>query len=189
MFACSVGRSGWSRDAAPSGANHTTAPPGTASIKRISAQVQRRPPTGLAIEPRAADRHQLASPHDGQPRMLGLDHLTPPLPAHRPDAFAKKSRSTSNCPILACRFSTSASAALAMFCPADLPEKTPASPSTACRFQSLTIVWWMPRFVASCAAVSSPRSASSATFALKADECRVRLPVRRARPSQKADRA
>jgi hypothetical protein len=41
--------------------------------------------------------------------MIGLDHLPPPFDAHRPEAFAKKSRSTSSWPILACSFSTSAS--------------------------------------------------------------------------------
>src|SRR3546814_12270765 len=40
-----------------------------------------------------------------------LDLRSPPGHAHRPEAFAKKSRSTSNCPILACNFSISASLA------------------------------------------------------------------------------
>src|SRR3954470_14289565 len=43
----------------------------------------------------------------------------------------------------------------------------------------------MPCLAASCAAVSSPRSASSATFALKSAEYRVRLPVIRVRPSRR----
>jgi len=51
------------------------------------------------VESRAADRHQLALPHDGQPRMRRFDHLTPAFDTHRPKAFAKKSRSTTNCPI------------------------------------------------------------------------------------------
>src|SRR3954464_12720930 len=54
----------------------------------------------------------------------------------------------------------------------------------ACRFQSPTIVGWMPCFVANCAVVSSPRSASSATFALNSAEYRCRLLVIQVRPSQ-----
>src|ERR1700744_2484371 len=42
----------------------------------------------------------------------------------------------------------------------------------------------MPCFVANFAVVSSPRSASSATFALKSAEYRFRLPVMQVRPSQ-----
>ncbi len=44
---------------------------------------------------------------------------------------------------------------------------------------------WMPCLAANCAAVSSPRSASSATFALKAAEYCVRSPVIRVRPSHR----
>src|SRR4051794_9379404 len=54
----------------------------------------------------------------------------------------------------------------------------------ACRFHSPTIVGWMPCFVANCGVVSSPRSASSATFALKSAEYRFRLLVIQVRPSQ-----
>src|SRR3954469_24390026 len=54
----------------------------------------------------------------------------------------------------------------------------------ACRFQSPTIVGWMPCFVANCAVVSSPRSASSANFALNSAEYRFRLLVIQVRPSQ-----
>src|ERR1700712_2012665 len=43
----------------------------------------------------------------------------------------------------------------------------------------------MPCLAASCAVVSSPRSASKATFALKSAEYRVRLPVIRVRPSRR----
>src|SRR4051812_10506812 len=43
----------------------------------------------------------------------------------------------------------------------------------------------MPCLAASCAVVSSPSSASSATFALKSAEYRVRLPVIRVRPSHR----
>src|SRR4051812_13372701 len=54
----------------------------------------------------------------------------------------------------------------------------------ACRFHSPTIVGWMPCFVANWAVVSSPRSASSATFALNSAKYRFRLLVIQVRPSQ-----
>src|SRR4051794_5667144 len=54
----------------------------------------------------------------------------------------------------------------------------------ACFFHSPTIVGWMPCFVANWAVVSSPRSASSATFALNSAEYRFRLLVIQVRPSQ-----
>src|SRR4051794_7690377 len=54
----------------------------------------------------------------------------------------------------------------------------------ACFFHSPTIVGWMPCLVANWAVVSSPRSASSATFALKSAEYRFRLLVIQVRPSQ-----
>src|SRR4051812_6973678 len=54
----------------------------------------------------------------------------------------------------------------------------------ACFFRSPTIVGWMPCFVANWAVVSSPRSASSATFALNSAEYRCRLLVIQIRPSQ-----
>src|SRR6476469_3598179 len=43
----------------------------------------------------------------------------------------------------------------------------------------------MPCLAASCAVVSSPRSASKATFDLKSAEYRVRLPVIRVHPSRR----
>src|SRR3954469_14173340 len=46
------------------------------------------------------------------------------------------------------------------------------------------IVGWMPCFVANWAVASSPRSASSATFALNSAEYRFRLLVIQVRPSQ-----
>src|SRR4051794_11053612 len=54
----------------------------------------------------------------------------------------------------------------------------------ACFFHSPTIVGWMPCLVANWAVVSSPRSASSATFALNSAEYRFRLLVIQIRPSQ-----
>ena len=65
-------------------------------------------------------------------------HRPPPLDTHRPDAFDKKSRSTTSCPILACSFSSSPSR-MPSFASV-LPAKTSARPSTAWRFHSLTIV-------------------------------------------------
>src|SRR6185312_14372631 len=144
-------------------------------------QVLRRLRRRRAVERRAADRYQCALPYDRQARVPGLDHRPPPVHAHRPKAFAKKSRSTTSWPILACSFSTSPSRALIRFAAqafaSALPENTDDSPSTAWRFHSLIIVWCTPCFVASCAVVSSPRSASSATFALNSAEYLFRLPV------------
>src|SRR3546814_13229911 len=60
---------------------------------------------------RPADRQQAALRCDRQMLVCHLDLRSPPGHAHRPEAFAKKSRSTSNCPILACNFSISASLA------------------------------------------------------------------------------
>src|SRR4051794_33811551 len=54
----------------------------------------------------------------------------------------------------------------------------------ACFFHSPTIVGWMPCLVANWAVVSSPRSASSVTFALNSAEYRFRLLVIQVRPSQ-----
>ena len=62
--------------------------------------------------------------------MVWFDHRPPPVQAHRPKAFAKKSRSTTSWPILAWSFSTSASR-LASAASA-LPENTDAIPSIAC---------------------------------------------------------
>jgi hypothetical protein len=81
-------------------------------------------------------------------------------------------------------FSTSASTAFAVSVAADFAENTAPTASMAWRFHSPTVVWWMPCFAASYAAVRSPRSASSATFALNSAEYRVRLPVIRVRPSR-----
>ena len=103
---------------------------------------------------------------------------------HRPEeALAKKSRSTTSWPILACSFSTSS--AFAVSCASALPENTEARPSMAWRFHSPAMVWWMPCLAASCSVVSSPRSASSATFALNSALYRFRLPVIRVRPSRR----
>src|SRR5512145_3304878 len=94
---------------------------------------QRQVELGLArgpvVEPRAADRHQLTLASNRQRGMHAVDHLPPPIDAQRPKAFAKKSRSTISCPILACSFSMSAS----RDCPtSDRLSKTVDKFSTAC---------------------------------------------------------
>src|SRR5947209_13182442 len=131
-------------------------------------QVLRRLADRLVIERRPADRNQLALPNNGQPPVARLNQRPSPLHTHRPDAFAKKSRSTTNCPILACSFSTSSSRMPSFASP--LPENTATSPSTACRFHSPTIVWCTPCLLANCEVVSSPRNASIATLALNSAE-------------------
>src|SRR5271165_4125945 len=152
--------------------------------RHLARAIPGRLPGRLVVEPGPADRNQFTLPHHRQLGVPGLNHLPPPLDAHRPEAFAKKSRSTTNCPILACSFSTSASDDFAVSCAADRSANTAVSPSMACFFHSPTIVWWMLCLVANCAVVSSPRSASRATFALKSAEYRFRLPVIPVRPSQ-----
>ena len=69
-----------------------------------------------------------------------------------------------------------------------LPENVAAMPSTACFFQAAIIVWWMPCFADNSASVSSPRIASSATFALKSAVYRLRvtLPIQ-SRPSHRRE--
>lgn len=86
-------------------------------------QVQRRFALGPVVETRAADRDQLALAQDRQLRMVGLDHLTSSLKAHRPDAF-QKIPLHHELPNLAGSFSTSASLAFALSWSADLPENT-----------------------------------------------------------------
>ena len=58
-----------------------------------------------------ADQQQFALPDDRHVRMVALHQFTPPRHAQRPEAFAKKSRSTSSWPIVACKRSTSAALA------------------------------------------------------------------------------
>src|SRR3954468_11462327 len=105
--------------------------------------------------------------------MTGLDHRLPPIQAQRSKAFAKKSRSTTSWPILACSFVNSAS----RFCSRAAPfsSKTVASFSIASRFQAAIWVGCNPCLVASSATVSWPLIASSATFALNSPENRLRV--------------
>ena len=59
-------------------------------------QIQRRLAARLVIQTRAAHRQQLALSHHRQLLLRRIDQPPPPVQAHRPEAFAKKSRSTSN---------------------------------------------------------------------------------------------
>jgi len=61
------------------------------------------------IERRSADRQQTALRRDRQIGVHLFDHPVPSIHAHRRHALAKKSRSTTNCPILECSLSISAS--------------------------------------------------------------------------------
>ena len=72
--------------------------------ERFRAFAGRRP-----IERGARDRRQFALADNREPWMTWIDHVPPPIKAQRSKAFAKKSRSTTSCPILACSFVTSAS--------------------------------------------------------------------------------
>src|SRR5271155_3500919 len=63
----------------------------------------------LPIERRPRDRRQFALADNREPWMIGVDHGPPPIKAQRSKAFAKKSRSTTSWPILACSFVISAS--------------------------------------------------------------------------------
>jgi hypothetical protein len=87
---------------------------------------------------------------------------------------------------LACSFVSSAS--LVACTASALPENVTAMPSIACFFQAAIIVWWMPCFTDNSANVSSPRIASSATFALKSAvyRPRVTLPIK-SRPSHRRE--
>ena len=109
-----------------------------ASISRIRARFSALSPFRRSVPGRPADPDQRTLPAHRQRGVLRLDHLAPPGDAHRPEAFAKKSRSTTSCPILACSFSSSPSRSAAAA--SALPENTPAMPSIACRFQALISV-------------------------------------------------
>src|SRR5690606_40397467 len=72
-------------------------------------EVLRRLAGGLSIERRPRDRDQFALAADREPVVIGINHHSPPIQAQRSKALAKKSRSTTSWPILACSFVTSAS--------------------------------------------------------------------------------
>ena len=78
---------------------------------------------------RPADRHQLALPRDGERVVCRFDHQPPSIETHRRSALAKKSRSTTNCPILECSLSISASPLARAT--SEAPAKVDAMPSIA----------------------------------------------------------
>ena len=98
----------------------------------------------------------------------------------------QKSRSTTNCPILACKRAISAS--LAAGAASAFVPKLAAMPSIACRFQAAIIVWCTPCLALNSASVCSPLIASNATRALKSAEYRLRVtfPIR-SRPTKRRD--
>ena len=97
--------------------------------------------------------------------MADPDHGLAPLQAHPLSPLTKKSRSTVNSPIFACRSRTSASWSSrdrsAPF------ENTSRKPSTARCFQALTRFGWTLCRAAISWIVLSPRNASSDTFAFE----------------------
>src|SRR5690606_21752727 len=93
---------------------------------------------GLTIERRPRDRDQFALAADREPFVIGIDHHSPPIQAQRSKALAKKSRSTTSWPILACSFVTSASRPA---CASEaLSSNALARFATACRFHC--VIWF-----------------------------------------------
>ena len=90
------------------------------------------------IAPGPADRQQFTLPNDRQALWRWVDQIPPLRHAHRPEAFAKKSRSNTSCPILAC--SRARSASLVACAASVLLENVDAIPSIACRFHAAIIV-------------------------------------------------
>ena len=104
----------------------------------VGRQIQRRLRCRMPVKRRAGDRNQFALPDHRQVWMLRLDRFPSPIHAHRPETLAKKSRSTTSWPILACSRSNAPSQA-ASFASAR-SENRDARPVWACRFHSFTIV-------------------------------------------------
>src|SRR5690606_1914301 len=93
--------------------------------------------SGLAVERGSRDRDQLALATDREPFVIGINHHSPPIQAQRSKALAKKSRSTTSWPILACSFVTSASRPT---CASEaLSSNALARFSMACRFHC--VIW------------------------------------------------
>src|SRR5690606_38224893 len=129
--------------------------------------------SGLAVERGSRDRDQLALATDREPFVIGINHHSPPIQAQRSKALAKKSRSTTSWPILACSFITSASRPT---CASEaLSSNALAKFSMACRFHCVIWLGWSWCFVASSEIVRSPRMASSATLALNSAVNRLRV--------------
>ena len=83
-----------------------------------------------------------------------FNQVSPSLDAHRLKAFDKKSRSTTNWPILAWSRSTSAAVVSASF--AGLFENVEDIPAMACFFHVAIIVGSMPYFAAKSATAFAP---------------------------------
>ena len=80
----------------------TTGNPRTSRRLPPSAPASRSFRNRRIVKGRSADPQQTALRRDRQAVVSRFDHRPPPFHAHRPEAFAKKSRSTTSCPILAC---------------------------------------------------------------------------------------
>src|SRR5262249_5641851 len=114
---------------------------------------------GLVIHIGARDTQKLGLPRDRQ-RMRAIHQRFPLGPSSLPSAPDKKSISSACCPIFAC-----SSFRLDPSCFAGAPEeKTSAAPSSSC--DRHCVIWFgcTSNRSASCARVSSPFSAASATF-------------------------
>lgn len=125
----------------------------------------------------AAAQDQLALPHDRQRKVIGLDHLPSSSGAHARRVLARKTRSTTLCPVLRAAsrpppHSTSRPP-WSLICPGT-PRPQPTLPGASARAPSSG---GCRAWVAVAPSSSSPRIASNATFALNFAEDRVRFPV------------
>jgi hypothetical protein len=84
------------------------------------------------VHVRTRNPEQLTLPADRQRWMRAVEPCSAVRNAHLPDLFAKKSRSTINCPILACSFSISRSRLASASWPAPSPSKARAACSSSC---------------------------------------------------------
>src|SRR5690606_33525952 len=101
-------------------------------------QVLRALARRLSVERRPRDRDQFALAADREPLVIGINHHSPPIQAQRSKALAKKSRSTTSWPILACSFVTSASRPT--WASEALSSNALAKFSMACRFHC--VIWF-----------------------------------------------
>lgn len=85
-----------------------------------------------------ADPGQFALPENRKMRVIHAHQLSLPHHTYRPKAFAKKSRSATSLPILAC--SLAGSASLTAVESAAFGENVAAVPKTAAHFQAASIV-------------------------------------------------
>src|SRR3990172_2480485 len=136
-------------------------------------QILRRLTGSLVVERRAAKSQQAALPRNSEPRMVRLHHRFPSIPAHRPKARAKKSRSTVSCPIFSC--SSLIRVSWDTSCRFAFPVNSDDIPSTVWRFHRLTMFGWISNRAAISDSVASSLSAAKATFALNSAEYRFRF--------------